>query len=130
MGKRTQRLILDMINQLSILFLAVLLFSCSDDKRAEVKHSNLILGLASTISLPVEGPAETNLGDYVLELELLDSVSVKSPFLVARNEDLVELSWSGDIPPISELKLWSDGIASSVILLKSKKQAVELTYFR
>lgn len=103
-------------------------FSCSDDKRAEVKHSNLILGLASTVSLPVESPAEINLNDFVLELELLDSVSVKLPFSTNRTENLLELSWSGDIPPISELKLWSDGIASSIILLRSKKEAVELTY--
>ena len=117
-----------MINRITILCLAVLLFSCSDDKRAEVKHSNLILGLASTISLPVEGPAKINLGDYVLELELLDSVSVKAPFSAVRSEHMLELSWLGEIPAIAELKLWSDGIASSIIILKSKKQAVELTY--
>ena len=117
-----------MINRITILCLAVLLFSCSDEKRAEVKHSTLIIGLASTISLPVEGPAEINLGDYVLELELLDSVSVKAPFSVTRNEGMLELSWTGEIPPIAELQLWADGIPSSIILLKSKKQAVELTY--
>ena len=116
-----------MINRITILCIAVLLFSCSDDKRAEVKHSNLILGLASTVSLPVEGPAEINLEDFVLELELLDSVSIKAPIKATRNEHMLELSWNGDIPPINELQLWSDGIPSSIILLRSKKQAVELT---
>lgn len=117
-----------MINRITILCLAVLLFSCSNEKRVEVKDSNLILGLASTVSLPVEGPAKINLADFVLELELLDSVSVKAPFKAARNEQMLELSWAGDIPAITELKLWSDGIPSSIILLKSKKKKVELTY--
>ena len=117
-----------MINRITILCLAVLLFSCSDEKRAEVKYSNLILGLASNVSLPVKGTGVINLSDYVLELELLDSVSVKAPFKAVRNEQMLELTWSGDIPAIAELKLWSDGIPSSIILLKSKKQKVELTY--
>ncbi|MFM1875475.1 MAG: hypothetical protein RL266_1212, partial [Bacteroidota bacterium] len=110
MGKRTQRLTHNMTNRIPLFLIAIFLFSCSDEKRAEVKHSNLILGLASTISLPVESPAEINLNDYVLELELLDSISVHTPFSVSRNDGLASLSWSGEIPPISELKLWSDGI--------------------
>ena len=112
------------------LFISLYLFSCSDEKRVEVKHSNLILGLASTISLPVESPAEINLNDFVLELERLDSVTIQEPFSVNRqlSTNNCQLTWSGEIPPISELKLWSDGIASSIILIRSKKEAVELTY--
>lgn len=117
-----------MKSRISFLLAAVFLFSCSDDKRAEVKHSNLILGLASTVSLPVESPAEINFNDFVLELELLDSVSVRAPFVASQTDNLLELNWKGKVPPIAELQLWSDGIASSVILLRSKKEAVELTY--
>lgn len=113
-----------------LLFISLSILSCSDDKRAEVKHSNLILGLASIVSLPVESPAEINLADFVLEMERLDSVSVSKPFSVNRqpSTESCQLKWTGEIPPISELKLWSDGVASSVILLRSKKEAVELTY--
>lgn len=117
-----------MKSRISFLLAAVVLFSCSDDKRAEVKHSNLILGLASTVSLPVESPTEINLNDFVLELERLDSVSIKAPFAASQSDNLLEISWNGEVPPISELKLWSDGIASSIILIRSKKEAVELTY--
>ena len=119
-----------MTNRLILLFAILIITSCSDDKRAEVKHSNLILGLASTVSLPVESPAEINLSDFVLELELLDSVTAQKPFSVNRqpSTENCQLTWSGEIPLISELKLWSDGIASSIILLRSKKEAVELTY--
>lgn len=106
------------------------LFSCSNDKRAEVKHSDLILGLVSTINLPVEGPATIDLNDFVLELELLDSISVTNPFSsnFERGTSSLALNWAEEIPAISELKLWSDGVASSIILLKSKKQKVELVY--
>ncbi len=104
------------------------LVSCSNGKRDDVKHSDLVLGLASVITLPVESPAIIDLNDYVSELERLDSVSVSTPFTVQRTDDQVELNWSGTVPPISEMKLWSDGIASSIILLKSKKQQVELTF--
>ncbi|MGB1317511.1 MAG: glycogen-binding domain-containing protein, partial [Flavobacteriales bacterium] len=86
--------------------------------------------MASTVSLPVESPAEINLADFILEMELLDSVSIKTPFSVTltREGSFAQLTWNTEIPPISELKLWSDGIASSIILVRSKKEAVELTY--
>jgi glycosidase len=95
-----------------------------------VKHSGLIIGLASPINLPVAGPMDIDLADYVLELELLDSVSVSPSFSTEfkRGKSTVQLSWKGEIPAISELKLWSDGVASSIILLRSKKQKVELVY--
>jgi glycosidase len=120
-----------MKSRIYFLLAAVFLFSCSDDKRAEVKHSNLILGLGSPVTLPVESPAEINLDDFVLEKERLDSVTVSKPFVVSLSdseESLVQLTWSEKIPPISELKLWADGIASSIFLLRSKKEEVELTY--
>lgn len=110
------------------LFFSFFLFSCSDSHRAEVKYSNLVIGLGSPMTLPVEGPSIIDLNDYMLEMERLDSVSVLAPFAVQQADGLVELNWSGTVPPISEMKLWSDGIASSIILLKSKKQQVELTF--
>ena len=70
----------------------VFLLSCSNRQRIEVKHSNLILGLASTVSLPVESPAIINLNDYVLEIEILDSVSVKKPFSASVQTDKANLS--------------------------------------
>lgn len=117
-----------MTYRITLLALSVFLFSCSSDKRAEVKHSNLILGLASTVSLPVESPATINLNDYVLEMERLDSVSVNAPFSTNLQSGMLEVSWEGDIPAIAELQLWADGISSSIILQKSKKQEVELVY--
>lgn len=117
-----------MTYRITLLALSVFLFSCSSDKRAEVKHSNLILGLASTVSLPVESPATINLNDYVLEMERLDSVSVNAPFSTNLQSGMLEVSWESDIPAIAELQLWADGISSSIILQKSKKQEVELVY--
>jgi len=115
---------------LTIFLFSVLLFSCSDKNRFDIKHSDLILGLASTVNLPVESPAEINLNDFVLELERLDSVSLQPPFSInyQQSTNNCQISWTSDVPPISELKLWSEGIASSVFVMRSKKEAIELTY--
>lgn len=117
-----------MIQRFSILTAVIFLFSCSNNQRTEVKHSNLILGLASTVSLPVESPTTINLNDYVLEIERLDSVSLKAPFSAKLEEGILAVSWEGDIPAIAELQLWADGIPSCIILQKSKKQEVEFAY--
>jgi len=117
--------------RVNIFLVTALLFSsCSDGTRNEIKHSDLILGLASPINLSVQSPTEINLNDYVLDLARLDSVTVEKPFVVNTKLEtgISQLSWQGLIPPLSELKLWAGGIASSLILKRSKKQAVEIVF--
>ena len=111
------------------LIVALIYCTPNESRVKEVQHSDLIFGLGSPIALPVSSPAKINLNDYVLVASKLDSVTVEMPLIVNLSGGLMaELSWENPLPPLMEMKLWSEGIASSIILKRSEKRELKLSY--
>lgn len=117
----------------SIICLCFGIISCGTNEVEvqKIQHSDLILGLGSPVTLPVSSPATIKLNDYVLDATKLDSVTVETPLSVTLSgADGTEcnLIWDKPLPPLVEMQLWSAGISSSIILRRSQKQELKLTF--
>lgn len=113
-------------------FSVVLILSACGAK--EVLHpydeDSKIRGLATPIQLS-GGETEVILEDYFLDVLQIDSIVAPPCFKVNLAEEkktVVLIADNERIPRLSELKVWVDGVDYSIIMRKSRKQLVQITY--
>jgi glycosidase len=116
-----------------ILFISTALLLASCGAREVIPYyakKSEILGMASVIQLAGE-TSEIILGDYFMDVSLIDSIIAPTYFDVlmsADNSTVKLLAQSESIPPLSELKVWVKGACYSLLMRKSRKLPVEFVY--
>jgi glycosidase len=118
-----------MIKNLISLVIVIVLFSCQQSK-IEIPDQSAISGLASVIQLQ---PEETNivLQDYFTDVLDIDSVSFPKGLkgeLSGDRRDLLLKRTSQKLAPLSILNVWSKGFPYFILMKRSNKENVEITY--
>lgn len=119
------------MNRILIVFLALLFASCgvNDTIPYYVKTSE-VNGLASVIQL-AGGETEIILEDYFMDVSLIDSVVAPSnfdAFMSADKKRVRLVSQNEPISQLSELKVWSNAGCYSLLMRKSRKLNVEISF--
>lgn len=99
--------------------LLTFLLSCGTEKKVDYTDNNLIVGLASVIKMDAD-TTFVNLEDYVLNVSIIDSLSVPSTITHSHNGN--ELILIGALPDkMASLVLWSNGQGYSIPLQQTTK---------
>jgi cyclomaltodextrinase / maltogenic alpha-amylase / neopullulanase len=111
-----------------LLFNGLLLAACSTNKavNAPGPGAELIFGKATPINLHPDS-TRVFIEDYVLDYPSLDSITTSGGLRIERLESQL-LLWGNPSEPLAVLTFWKGGLSESVLLKKSVKQAVKITY--
>ena len=107
-------------------FLVVFAVGCTS--RIEAPENSQIIGLASPINLEFGG---TNIvtADYFIKPSLIDSVSAPQGIETKLSQDKEEVILSGSLSiPLDVVTFWIDGFGYDILLKKSNKQEVTITF--
>lgn len=108
-------------------FLCILLLAkCTSKPTTDYTDRNLILGLASPIKLNVDS-THINLEDYVVDLSLLDSITVPPSLSKKRSGATLQLKGSLE-NKLGSVLLWSKGQAYAIPLHQTSKETVTFRY--
>jgi glycosidase len=113
---------------ISILFILIL-FSCSQ-KKENFPGDNQITGLATPVRLN-PGQTEIVLSDYFNDISLIDSVSLPACLageLTSDKKYLLVREKEKELPPLMVMKVWIKGYPYSILMKKSGKEKVRITY--
>lgn len=119
------------MKRILLISIAFILVSCGS--REVIPHfakTSDIYGLASVVKLSGT-ETEIILSDYFMDVNRIDSIVAPKVFSVdiASDKAMVLLkAINGDIPKLSELKVWANGTCYSLLMQKSRKQSVQFTY--
>jgi|TARA_R100000388_G_scaffold86091_1_gene65411 glycosidase len=94
----------------------------------EAPKESQIIGLASPVSLEY---GETNIitADYFISPKLIDSVSVPVGLDATLSSDKEGISLTGSLSsPLGVMEVWMDGFRYDILLKKSNKQEVTITF--
>lgn len=109
-----------------ITVLALVLTGCSS--YIEAPKDSQIIGLASPISLEFDTTTITT-ADYFISPSLIDSVVVPASLSAALSKDREEVVLSGSLDkPLDVITFWTDGYGYDILLKKSNKQEVTITF--
>ena len=107
------------------LFITSVVFAaCTKQPSVNYPDNSHILGLATPVELQLQ---ETNivLEDYFLDISLIDSFTVPdylSYKLTGDDFEFLTITVNApEIPPLSELKVWTEGFPYSILLKKNRK---------
>jgi len=118
----------------ALAFLFVLLFQLfanglSGQSRADVREFSGTYGIATPVTLKQDSTV-IYLEDFFQDVRVIDSVRAEKCFavhLTADNKQLVLVN-NGNIPVLSELKIWMGATSYSVLLKKSEKKEVSVVF--
>ena len=108
----------------------ILLFvACGSKNEINVHNETEMVGLGSPFTLPADSGI-FNLQDYILNLNLIDSVTGPSELKLnlSSNKQFLSIAVIEQPQALSVLNIWVKGIAYAVILKRSAKQIVEYTF--
>ena len=119
------------MNRIQLVFIALLFASCGNNEVISYyTKASEVYGLASVIQLAGE-ETEIILQDYFMDVTRIDSIVAPSNFDVFMSADKKKvrlISQNGTIAKLSELKVWSNGGCYSLLMRKSRKLPVEITF--
>lgn len=111
------------------LLIVLILFSCSQ-KKDSFPVDTQITGLATPVRLN-PGQTEIVLSDYFNDVSLIDSVTIPKVLdgeLTVDKKFLLIWEKERQVPPLTVLKVWITGNPYSILLKKSEKKKVTLTF--
>ncbi|MDY0200865.1 MAG: alpha-amylase family glycosyl hydrolase [Tenuifilaceae bacterium] len=119
------------MNRIQLVFIALLFASCGNNEVISYyTKASEVYGLASVIQLAGEETVII-LQDYFMDVTRIDSIVAPSNFDVFMSADKKKvrlISQNETIAKLSELKVWSNGGCYSLLMRKSRKLPVEITF--
>jgi len=118
------------IRAFALLAGGVILGSCNNGQGLKIPEVSQVVGLAMPFQLPPDSGI-LFLQDYILDLGEIDSVSAVPGLemkLLPGNEKLTIKIKPEKPAPVSELKIWCQGVPYSIILKRSIRQDYQFTY--
>ncbi|MFA5647609.1 MAG: alpha-amylase family glycosyl hydrolase [Bacteroidales bacterium] len=119
------------MNRIQLVFIALLFASCGNNEVIPYyTKASEVYGLASVIQLAGD-ETEIILEDYFMDVTRIDSIVAPSNFDVFMSADKKKvrlISQNETIAKLSELKVWSNGGCYSLLMRKSRKLPVEITF--
>ncbi len=112
-----------------IIIAALFLFACQQ-KEVKFPESSQIFGLASPVRLNPD-TTEVDMQDYFTDVLLIDSVTLPAGLSGNLSPDKKNLNLyknKADLPFYMTLKVWEQGFPYSILLKKSLKQKVTLSF--
>ena len=118
-----------MVNRtLKFIVVVLALWATGCSSYIEAPKESQIIGLASPVSLEY---GETNIitADYFISPKLIDSVSVPVGLDATLSSDKEGISLTGSLSsPLGVMEVWMDGFRYDILLKKSNKQEVTITF--
>ncbi len=94
----------------------------------DIHSTPQIIGLASPVKLQ-PGATTIYLTDYFINPSLIDSIFINEKKIkTGDGSDSFIYQPESDLPPLSEMKVWIDGIPYSILVKKSKKTGYTFTF--
>lgn len=116
------------MKKLLIILAVVILFGCEKHPNFQFPAFDPIIGLATPIQLDI-GPTNIFLSDYVLYPDSIDSVYVEGKKInLGEDRSYFPFRPKRESDRMMEMQIWENSTASTVILMKSKKQEVTFTF--
>jgi len=114
----------------TILIIAITLFSCNSN-RFDLKYSgeSEILGLASPIDLNID-TTSVFLSDFFNNVEIIDSVTCEKNenISLSDNNEILTIISNNDLPKLTVISCWINGVPYSLLAKKSEKEKVKLSF--
>jgi len=113
---------------LKFIVVALALWAAGCSSYIEAPEKSQIIGLASPISLEY---GQTNIitADYFISPRLIDSVSVPAELNATLSSDKEKISLTGSLShSLGVMEIWADGFGYDILLKKSNKQEVAITF--